>query len=381
VVFATFSAAFLDKIRSRTMAKTIKFNLIIDNKPIRSLDDLRENFNINDILGAYHNGSLKRWLETRDSANEIAALEKITGDDIEAALELCRIFNKDCTKEQLETAAYPFEFKQKEAEKLRQYKNLKEQKDEVIRAYHGAYEKILKELESNSYNYSYVKLGVAEIYKNYIGLYQLDSQAFYGRFIQDHPLLILAMLANANMRPLIAKQPEEMIYKDLDINSLTSPHFSDSDIKAALEKHGQNNFLSVSKETKNTTENLQLKKKKIPILILAYQEHPDLNGNILYSNELPDSSLSLTYVPIDEICAPINHVKTFAGETETYWKDIQPKDRQFLIIKMEKGNFVRNFGKMDEELNAESVNGKFPILNGINYQSNNANHKLVYMEV
>ena len=44
------------------MAKTIKFNLICDNKPIRTIEDLRENFSIEDVLEYYNNGLLQHWL-------------------------------------------------------------------------------------------------------------------------------------------------------------------------------------------------------------------------------------------------------------------------------------------------------------------------------
>lgn len=47
------------------MAKTIKFNLICDNKPIRTIEDLRENFSIEDVLEYYNNGLLQRWLLVR----------------------------------------------------------------------------------------------------------------------------------------------------------------------------------------------------------------------------------------------------------------------------------------------------------------------------
>ncbi len=52
-----------------------------------------------------------------------------------------------------------------------------------------------------------------------------------------------------------------------------------------------------------------------------------------------------------------------------------------MILKMEPGNFVRSCGKIGEELNAEQVNGHFPILDGIDYKSNNPDHQLLYMEI
>lgn len=37
------------------MAKTIKFNLICDDKPVRTIEDLQENFSIEDVLKYYQN--------------------------------------------------------------------------------------------------------------------------------------------------------------------------------------------------------------------------------------------------------------------------------------------------------------------------------------
>ncbi|WP_270657721.1 hypothetical protein [Aeromonas sp. Y293-4] len=66
------------------MTKTIKFNLIVDGKPIRNLDELRENFNIEDVLAFYRNGLLSRWLESRDLTEEFSELKTISEDDVEA---------------------------------------------------------------------------------------------------------------------------------------------------------------------------------------------------------------------------------------------------------------------------------------------------------
>jgi hypothetical protein len=363
------------------MAKAIKFNLILDNKPVRSLDDLRDNFNIEDLLGAYRNGSLKRWLESREMAQEIAELEKISGDDINAALELCRIFHGECTTEQLEAAVYPFEFRQKEAEQLRQYENLKEQKNEVIRDYHEGYDKLLKELEEKGDDYAFVKPGVAELFRRYVGLYRLDANAFYDRFIKDHPLVILAMLANADTRPIIAKKPED-IFSDLNIPALTSPRFRQSDVDAFFKKWEKDNNQPGISTVSGRSENETLRNRNQQILMLYCRDNPALNGTVLNSSQLEANYYPCVFVPLADITTPLpNHVKTFAGITEGYWKDIQPQGKQFLIIKMENGNFVRSAGKNGEELKDEDVNGKFPILDGIDYKSNNAGHRLVYMEV
>ncbi|NEO71133.1 MAG: hypothetical protein F6K52_17005 [Moorea sp. SIO3H5] len=76
-----------------------------------------------------------------------------------------------------------------------------------------------------------------------------------------------------------------------------------------------------------------------------------------------------------------NHLKIFKGETKEFWKDIEPKGKRFMILGMNDGNYVRNSGKHGEELSADDVNGKFVILDGIDYKSRNPDHVIGYLEV
>lgn len=282
------------------MTKAIKFNLILDGKPVRNLDELRDNFNIEDILASYRNGLLSRWLETRGLIGEIAELDKIPEDDVEAAKALCQIFHGKPTNKQIETAAYPFAFQKKEMERLERYESLEAKKNEIIRAYHGNYTKLLSSIEERSADYPFIKSAIAEIFTRYFELYMLDARAFYERFISKHPLVILAILANTDMRPHIAKELSQV---KQDMTAIVWPN-------------------------------------------------PDLP-----------------------------HIQSFTGETEGYWKDLKPKGTRYLVIQMVNGNLIRNCGVNGEELKADDVNGKFPILDGIDYKSNSSVDKLVYMEV
>ncbi len=54
------------------MAKTIKFNLICDDTPVRTIEDLRENFSIEDVLMYYRNGLLERWLRKYENTLRMA---------------------------------------------------------------------------------------------------------------------------------------------------------------------------------------------------------------------------------------------------------------------------------------------------------------------
>jgi hypothetical protein len=367
------------------MAKTIKFNLIIDKQPIRDLEDLQNHFNIEDLLGAFYNGSLKRWLEARGLAAELEKLVAISGDadDGKIAVELCKIFQEDCTKEQITSAMYPFEFRKKDEEKLRSFGDLKNKKAEIILHYHAEYYALLNQMKENPGDYPFIKAAIQKIFESYLGLFKLDAKAFYDRFVTDCRLVILTILANCNMRPLL---PHDLakVYTDVGTNVSSLIPATVYNVTAFLEKWKRDNNQPEVRMCTSSDQNKALKKQKKNICVLKCNEGGVTEGTIINSEDIynwfPFSYVDCADLPILSSEHP-SQVKSFAGVTEGYWKDVEPKGKQFLIIKMEDGNIIRNSGKNGEELKAQDINAQFLILDGIDYKSNNASHQLIYMEI
>ena len=93
------------------MAKTIKFNLICDEKPIRTIEDLQNNFCIEDVLNYYNNQLLHRWLRVRGYTAELEAVSAITSDNsMDIIKELIRIFDVVSDEKQIEESVYIFEY-------------------------------------------------------------------------------------------------------------------------------------------------------------------------------------------------------------------------------------------------------------------------------
>lgn len=59
------------------MAKTIKFNLILDNYPVRNIEGLQEHFSIEDMLKYFENGLLLRWLNVRGYDEQYTLVKNI----------------------------------------------------------------------------------------------------------------------------------------------------------------------------------------------------------------------------------------------------------------------------------------------------------------
>ena len=357
------------------MPKQIKFNLIIDKKPIRDIEDLLDNFNIDDLLEAYQNGSLRRWLLVHDLEKELTELDKITGDTVETAFKLCSIFHADCKEDLLKQAAYSFDFRQKQQEKLEQLASAKNQRVDTIRSYHETYDILLLTLESQYDNYPYLKEAAIQIYHDFIGLFKLNLEDFYWRFIFDHPLVIFAVLANMEMRTLLTQRiNEQEIYEHLIDkkylrNYLTNRYKDDLAIP----------FL----ERCDTAEELvKIQNQFYSVFVFGLptkSQSCSSDGSVKWFERTSDLVPPFIYAGKGFLAYP-SHIKSFSGATEGYWKDVEGKGN-WMILQMAKGNFIRNLGKNGEELKAEDVNGKFPILKGIDYKSNSPVDELIYMEV
>ncbi|WP_120944680.1 hypothetical protein [Helicobacter labacensis] len=73
--------------------KLAKFALTCDGEKITSLEQLKEHFNLLDVLEHYKTKTLWRWLRSRGYQNELAGIEAITAtQDTEILSALCGVF-------------------------------------------------------------------------------------------------------------------------------------------------------------------------------------------------------------------------------------------------------------------------------------------------
>lgn len=292
------------------MAKAIKFNIIINKKHIRDIDDLRENFNIHDILQNFNDGILERWLRVRKMDSEIEALQSIKDEDnIEKAKHLCTIFNRDLSDDQIEDAVCALSYYKKVDEELKKFEKVSFEFNTVIKEYHDSYEKLCQEIEDKPEDYGYIKNAVNVLWDRYRRLHAIDFVVFVKKFSKISPLVLFSILANSKFR------------------------------KSEIIDEGY----------------------KQECFRLLFDHFPR-------TNNIFDRFLTYPY-------------RYFSGVTDGYWKDIESKEKKYMILFMENGNFVRSAGKTGEEYGSDDVNAKFPILDGIDYKSNDSEHKLIYLEV
>jgi hypothetical protein len=358
------------------MAKAIKFNLIIDKQPIRDLEDLRAHFNVEDVLEVFHNGSLQRWLEVHGFAEELAKLQKVEGEAPVVAVELCKIFLDSYTKDDAANAAYIFELRQNEQEKLFKYKSLEKERDEIISIYHAEYESLLSEMENKHTDYPYLKAAVQEIFKNYKDLFNLNAVDFYDRFIFDFPLVIFAILANSNMRSLLTGVvSEKMIFDHLTDEKFVTESFE--------KRFKQQISIPFTKTCSSDDELVLLREKMDRVFVLSFSaDSQSYSSGGQAMKIFSTGKLKAPFQYIENDLSYPAHIKSFAGATDGHFTHLEPGGKKCMIIKMESGNIVtKHDGGTDDELKAEDVNGKFVVLDGVDYSDKNDTDQLIYMEI
>lgn len=299
------------------MAKTIKFNLICDGNPIRTLEDLQENFSIEDILEYYNSKLLHKWLSVRGYSDELNRVKEITETDSMIIIKkLINIFNIEVEEKRINESVFIL---QHEANRKKMYDEFKDKSykvDNVIMSYKKGYESLIESIIKNKSDISIIKTSINEIFERYTWIFVLDHRELFYKFLEDAPIAIFAMLTNEKTRGFF-------------INTESN----DTLIKNDSDKDEMFNVIC------------------------------DLINERELTKILGDNLLS------------------FCGQTDSYWKDIEPKNKKFMLLKINTDDYARSSGCMNEKLGYNDVLEKFPILDGIDYMSKSSTQKLLYMEV
>lgn len=122
--------------------KQVKFNLYVDQQKIRTIDELKENFNIDDLIEWYEQGVLQKWLSVRNYDEYLTSIEAIKTKDIQAqAKSIIEIFNfsEQQAKGAMDSLKYRLNYAQQGEGKTTSSKN-------EIEKYHTRYDEIKKVL-------------------------------------------------------------------------------------------------------------------------------------------------------------------------------------------------------------------------------------------
>jgi len=351
------------------MTKTIKFNLILDGEPVRTLDQLKDNFNIDDILQHYKSGVLQRWLETRGIEEELKKINKIKGSNlIETAKNLSEIFNKNISIEEIGHAVYHLQIKQDEEDRLKRTNRIKNDIKEVVLSYHQEYEKICQDIEKKKNSYAFLKNISEKLCEEYWMLFELDYERFFRLFSEKSPLILFTMISCEKVR----KSEQLLNYA-----------------KKTLTKIIPNGAKKFKKSTNGKWEHITNKsikiieiKKTAGIFNIRDSGGKEYDASALKENELLNglsirSSNNTNSILYSEAIPPFTE---YYGKTEG-WNNLEPKGKKCLILKIGKNGAVKNAGAKKQELNEADINGNFPITLGLDYKSDSGTEQIIYFKI
>ena len=123
------------------MAK-IKFNLNFGGEQIRTLDDLRDNFSIEDVLDVYNNGLLVKWLDVHNHKHELEQVNAIQATDARGILtELIKIFGISDDPSEIQESLSVLDYLEErkkvhedmKAHGIPDYEKVKKERDELLK--------------------------------------------------------------------------------------------------------------------------------------------------------------------------------------------------------------------------------------------------------
>ena len=333
-----------------TMAKTIKFNLICDDKPVRTIEDLQDNFSIEDVLKYYQNGLLLRWLNVRGYEAEAKKVSEINAtEDLEIIKELIKIFGVEADTQKVEEGVYMLKFLEERKVLYEAYAKDNFKVKNIIDDYQAGFDQLINGIIENPENASIIKANIAELMSQYKWIMDLNHRELFWRLQDISPLAIMCLLMNKEARryylPICVSIEGDSNEEDNNIGEI-------GDIPS-----------------------------------MGEYEYGTCNLNVIYDIE-SDEDKAQMYKAIcsmlsssDLISKLGSEVHSFSGETDGYWKDLETKGKKYMILKMEAGDYVRHAGVQNSDLDSTDINNKFEILDGIDYKCKNARHQLLYMEV
>ncbi|MEI0495880.1 hypothetical protein R4J09_10745 [Brachyspira intermedia] len=200
--------------------KQIKFNIMSGNVHCRNINDLKENFNIHDILNAFENGILERWLLSQkldDIYNKVLSIDKSASDSQKLESLIKIIYedeNEDFINNICRDALSVIDYESRRKSELENINNFNIEKEKIIDSYFKEYDYLIQHIIDNKKNYDIVKEGVRIISDKFYNIFKYSYVDVFNKFKESRCLFgILSVLANENIRMYFLKEEEKIDIK------------------------------------------------------------------------------------------------------------------------------------------------------------------------
>lgn len=418
--------------------KTIKFNLILDDKPVRNIEQLRDNFSVEDILETYKNGLLKKWLKVRGYnyyLNKIEQLNEI--NDKEIIKSLINIFEIYVEDEELEQIMNIVDYINTKVDKYYKPINLDSYEFNVEK-YHKGYENLISKIYLNNDNIGKLRAIFEEIESKYINLFKICYKDILNNLKSEYLQTIVMLLSMNKIREIIISDKEVLEKLNWEIDRIKNENKvqvyenlepDKAKLKGSISHVDK--FLILSKikeiykneiiEFKGSTNGFiyDLTNYESIIIDIIPSDKSKLNYNdcdkrikvtdLARSNIYPNKSAigkvldgvgiqaynnddKVYYIPYhliknkdiknqqeEKTYRLNNRMQYINSNTEGYWKEIEDSKKRIMILNIPDDSKVKCI-KTDRIMTGKDIKDKFIILNGLEYNSN-SNEPLIYMEV
>ena len=364
------------------MAK-IKFNLNFGGEQIRTLDDLRDNFSIEDVLDVYSNGLLVKWLDVHNHKGELEKVNAIHATDARGILtELIRIFdisdNPSEIEESLSVINYLEERKKvhedMKAHGITDHEKLKKERDDLARQVEElkklleakapeaeiheeapkpakkSYDDLVREILDNHLDLNHIYDCLDAITTDYPDMLREKHSELFETLHAQKPLTLYALFGHHATRPYFILNNGE-----LSINWKIRDHYKPQQSGYIRLRYVPNPGYYYWNQQQNYTDNL-------PFWYVASDEGNNIFGELPLAQEqmvlsireklrfitLLDRISQDTFIdktvesyraeiinighPYLKVFSGINFHKYYSSDTDNKWHTIETKGRKFFVF-------------------------------------------------
>jgi len=351
------------------MAKTIKFNLICDGFPVRTLADLQEHFSVEDVLGYYKSGLLSRWLKVRGYSDQLEKVEKLSAkEDLAIVKELIKVFAIETDDEVVEEHTYILGYKEQQRKLNDEFCSKKMSREELIQAYHKGYDDAIKRILEHKDDMAVIKAAIKEINDNYRSLFDVDYRMLFNIFYNHAPMALFVMLMHDHMRAkyLVEESHDDAQVSEQPVLAMTR-QYRIRQLAALFQEIAEKSRIQAGNEESEVSIDVESVDRDVELI------EADRKEMLRMLNKIVDDTFMLQSILGDylELCGL---------KTAPYERALEDKGR-FMVLKIGKGDKVHSYGNIDKEYEYDQIASKFVILDGLCYMSNSDTTSVFYLEV
>ena len=169
---------------------------------IRSLQDMADNLNVDELYPYYMSGQLSRWLtgigET-SKAEAVSNIDRKASDKVQLK-ELFKTLELDMKKDEMEAIVESFMFSKTLQDRKRELVSILNNVQNVIEQDYVQYNQCLNEIIAAGDDFASIKSRVRAMLKNHSRQFMLDWMRFYDLMMEKCRLAVFAVLMESDYR-------------------------------------------------------------------------------------------------------------------------------------------------------------------------------------